>query len=245
MSAEPAASTLTRRHLQRLREVLRSSGWPCHDMLEVELLAGGWLARLMDAHQRETLRLTDAGIAALAQAHAASKAALGDHERLVERVARTMGQSGHIVWTRLNLRVPVEADPAAGSDKAHRWVVAAPDVFSVRHTSVAAYLEPTVFEIKVRRSDLLTDLRKPAKRAAYLAMGGACWYVLGLNPKGEPIARAEEIPPECGVMVWTGTQLNVLRAAPRRERTDLPFAIWMELAKATPWRDEQPLQGLL
>jgi len=30
-------SELTRRHLTRLRQVYRSSGWPCHDPLEVDL----------------------------------------------------------------------------------------------------------------------------------------------------------------------------------------------------------------
>ena len=36
---------LTRRHHQRLREVYRSSGWPCLDMIEVELLACRLLER--------------------------------------------------------------------------------------------------------------------------------------------------------------------------------------------------------
>ena len=243
MTTEPGTPPLTRRHVQRLRELYRSSGWPCHDMLEAELLAGGWLERLIDAQQRETLRLTDAGIAALARAHASAKAALDGHERLVEHVARCMSQAGHVVWTRLSLRVPLETDEGEGAGT--RWTVACPDVFSVRHTTVPAYLEPTVHEIKVRRADLLGDLKKPAKRAAYLAMGGACWYVLGPDAKGRPIARPDEIPPECGVMTWDGDRLEVLRAAPRRERADLPFATWMELARATPWRDDGAAQGLL
>jgi hypothetical protein len=110
-----------------------------------------------------------------------------------------------------------------------------PDVFSVRHTSVAGYLQPEVHEIKVRRADLLSDLRRPAKRQSYLGMAGACWYVLA-----EGIAEADEIPADCGVMVARGHEfasIEVLRSAPARAmafETGLPFAVWMTLARATP-----------
>ena len=33
-------------------------------------------------------------------------------------------------------------------------------------------------EVKVRRADLLADVRKPAKRSAYLGLASQCWYVL-------------------------------------------------------------------
>ncbi len=98
-----------------------------------------------------------------------------------------------------------------------------------------------VHEVKVRRSDLLTDLRNPAKRAAYLQLGSECWYVLRAG-----IARADEVPPECGVLFATDTALDVARPAPRRAM-HLPFDLWMALARATPlpgWRLEDN-QGLL
>lgn len=47
--------------------------------------------------------------------------------------------------------------------------MARPDVFSVRHTSVEAYLQPVMHEIKVCRADLLSDLRHAVKREAYQA----------------------------------------------------------------------------
>ena len=61
--ANPAPDGLTRNHLRRLRQYFRSAGWPCQDMLEVELLDAGLLQRLRDADGRETLRVTDAGVA--------------------------------------------------------------------------------------------------------------------------------------------------------------------------------------
>jgi hypothetical protein len=116
----------------------------------------------------------------------------------------------------------------------HRWCVAMPDVFSIRRSSVEAYLEPLVHEIKVSRADLLGDLKKPAKRAAYLAVAGACWYVLGVDAKGRPIAQPHEVPPECGVLQLEGSTLAVAREAPRRAVERLPFHVWMALAQARP-----------
>lgn len=248
--------TITRRHHQRLREVYRSAGWPCADMLEVELLAAGLLERRCSPKGCESLRLTNAGIQALAQAHAGNRAARSPHETLVARVAEELGRGGRLAWRGLSLRVALPLDLSPGPPLAvhephllwptepngealengpdHAWCMAMPDVFSIRRSSVEAYLEPVVHEIKVSRADLLGDLKRPAKRAAYLAMAGACWYVLGLDAKGRPIAKAHEVPPECGVMIASDTQLEVLRPAPRRAVERLPLQVWMSLAQAAP-----------
>jgi hypothetical protein len=166
------------------------------------------------------------------------------------------------VWRGLALRSPLslgqEADEQnpedasaprtsdlAGLAPAHeaeapatRWAMVVPDVFSIRHTTREALVEPIVHEIKVRRADLLSDLRHAAKRAAYLGLSSQCWYVLKAG-----IAEPEELPPECGVMVarlpagagggLEGALLEVLRPAPRRAHR-ITFATWMALARATP-----------
>jgi hypothetical protein len=124
----------------------------------------------------------------------------------------------------------------------HAWCMACPDVFSIRHSSVEAYLEPVVHEIKVNRADLLGDLKKPAKRAAYLGLASACWYVLGHDARGRPIGEPDEIPPECGVMLATPETLMVVREAPRRALERLPFHVWMALAKAGPVQREDRQQ---
>lgn len=255
-------------HYRRLRDIHRSAGWPCQDMVEVELLAAGLLERQLD-EGRERLRVTDAGIQLLARVFAGNKAARSAHEALVEQVATAMARSGRLAWRGLALRValPMElllgepADVVAQEPRpaglwtemaapeppsAHGWCMACPDVFSIRHSSVEAYLEPVVHEIKVHRSDLLGDLKRPAKRAAYLGMAGACWYVLGEDAKGRPIGAPDEIPPECGVMLVERGVLRVAREAPRRAMERLPFHVWMTLAKAGPaWReDDAPQQAL-
>jgi hypothetical protein len=231
-TAAPAAppASLGRLHARRLREIYRSAGWPCQDLLEIDLLAAGMLHRVVSATGHETLRVSDAGIALLASTLQRNRSALSAHEALVEQVAREMVRAGRVTWRNLSLRALV----AGAEGEAARWCMARPDVFSIRNTSVGSYVEPVVHEIKVRRSDLLGDLRNPGKRAAYLDMGGQCWYVLGNDAKGRCIASADEVPVECGVMALEAGRLTVLRTAPSRERKDLSFHVWMALAKATP-----------
>jgi hypothetical protein len=216
------AAEITTAHRRRLRQLGRSAGWPCQDMLEVELLDLGLLQRLRGADGRETLRVTDAGVHLLAATLQKNRAARNAHEALVERVAQQMQRAGRIVWRGLSLRARVGAGEAA------TWAMAMPDVYSIRHTTVEAYLEPLVHEIKVHRADLLSDLRHEAKRAAYLALSGECWYVIR-----QGIAQPQEIPPEFGVMLAGDAGLEVARAAPKRQM-QMSFGLWMALARATP-----------
>lgn len=242
MPAAPVDS-LPRTHARRLREIYRSAGWPCQDTVEIELLAAGLVQRVATASGHTSLQVTDTGIALLAATLVRNRAALSAHEALVEQVAREMGRAGRLVWRGLSLRAQV---PGALPGDPPRWSIAMPDVFSIRNTSVEAYAEPVVHEIKVRRADLLGDLRQPAKRAAYLDLGGACWYVLGCDAKGRCIAQPDEIPAECGVMVVEQGRLVVARVAPRRAVERLPFPLWMALAKATPVAGlDEDAQGLL
>ncbi|MES2183765.1 MAG: hypothetical protein V4505_04380 [Pseudomonadota bacterium] len=246
-AADATAPPLGRIHARRLRDIYRSAGWPCQDGVEVELLAAGLVAQVHDPQGRASLRVTDSGIALLAGTLVKNRAALSAHQALEERIAREMQRAGRIVWRGLSLRAQV---PGEAADGPPRWCIARPDVFSIRNTSVEAYVQPVVHEIKVRRADLLGDLRKPAKRAAYLDMAAECWYVLGSDARGRCIAAPEEIPPECGVLVAEGPadapRLSVARPAPRRPMA-LPFGIWLALAKATPLPvlgdDDQALLG--
>jgi hypothetical protein len=257
----PTAPPLPRPHVRRLREVVRSAGWPWLDAVEVDLLAAGLLERVAqtgaDGRLAEAVRVTDAGLAALSVGLQRNRAAYDAHEALVHCVARQMQHAGRVVYTGLSLRVRVEdaaAQPEAAPPKP-RWVVAKPDVYSIRNTSVAGYLAPTVHEVKVRRADLLGELRATprtaAKRSAYLGMSSECWYVLGRDARGREIGDASEIGDVFGVMVATvsgggSPRLQVVRPAPRRalpHPTGLPFGMWLALARAVPHTaDETPAQ---
>ena len=208
-------------HVRRLREVWRSAGWPCRDRLELDLLGASLLERRFDDRGRETVAVTEAGIQVLAAVRRRNQAALADHEALVGRVAREMRRAGRIAWRGLSLRAPLQ-----DQDGGTRWAVAMPDVFSIRHTTVEDHVEPVVHEIKVRRADLLADLRRADKGAAYLALASQCWYVLGRG-----IAQDDEVPPAYGVMLADEQGLEVVRPAPRRAAR-VPFAVWVALARA-------------
>ncbi len=262
----------SRTHLTRLMQVWRSAGWPCRDPVEIDLIAAGWVSLHLDEQGRETLRLTDAGIQLLAAARQRNQRANSRHDRLAQRVARHLLEAGRMVWLELSLRalVPPEDEPASPLDEPGvnepvgdlglwpdapqagspaqppkgTWRMARPDVFSVRNTSVEAYLQPVVHEIKVSRADLLSDLRHAAKRESYRWLCSACYYVF---PAG--IAKPNEIPDAFGVWVLHGDiedgRIEQLRPA-RHSPCRLPFAVWMSLAKATPLRpDADGAQGLL
>jgi hypothetical protein len=149
-----------------------------------------------------------------------------------------MQRAGRIVWRRLSLRAPLD-DGAGGT----RWAIAMPDVYSIRHTTVEAHVEPVAHEIKVRRADLLADLKRPDKGRAYRALASRCWYVVH-----EGLYTEAEVPPEYGLMVAHGAamdRLDVLRAAPSRPLTP-GFALWMALARASaePPEDDRAQPGL-
>ncbi|MBC5765875.1 hypothetical protein [Ramlibacter albus] len=242
MEKVAVAPPLGRAHARRLREVYRSAGWPCQDALEIDLLAAGLLERVRSAFGHETLRVTDAGVQWLSQALARNRGALSAHEALVELVAQEMVRAGRLAWRGLSLRAQV---PTGDEARPLRWCIAKPDVFSIRHTSVESYVEPIVHEVKVRRADLLGDLKQEAKRGAYLDLG-ECWYVLGSDARGRPVGEPDEIPGECGVMMLEQGRLRVARAAKRRTRAGLPFGVWMALAKATPAAGfDEDAQGML
>ena len=265
-------------------QIWRSAGWPCKDGIEIDLLAARLVALQAKPDGCETLQLTEAGIAFLAEARQSSLRALSSHDRLAQRFAEQhLLAGGRIVWRELSLRAPIVPQPAVASETAHgdpakrlnappaaslpltavaaglwdgedvapdegcpeaasrparqRWRMARPDLFSVRNTSVEAYLQPMVHEIKFSRADLLSDLRHAAKRQAYEWLCESCYYVFPAH-----IAKPEEIPPRFGVWVLHGGvddgHFELLRPA-RHASCKLPFAVWMALCKATPLRSSE------
>jgi hypothetical protein len=233
MNTEPV--TLKKIHARRLRDVYRSAGWPYQDVVEVDLLAAGLLERVngnIGDPGHYVVRVTDAGLLHMAGTTQANRQTRSAHETLVDNVLESLLREGRLAWTSLSLRARV---PGVEVDTT-QWKICQPDVFSIRNSSRQDLLEPVVHEIKVSRADLLGDLKRPEKRGAYLDVGGQCWYVLGCDGKGKPIAEPHEIPSECGVMVWHQNQFEVTRMAPKRAVSQLPFGVWMALAKATPKR---------
>ena len=252
-----------RMHLTRLKAIWRSAGWPCRDAVELDLVAAGWAALVEDAEGCETIRLTDAGIRLLAESRQRNKRSLSAHDRLAARVAEHLMVAGRIVWRELSLRARINGEVASSESEASgaeeglwmddevmvqqdtqgtaSWRMARPDVFSVRRTSVEAYLQPMVHEVKVSRADLLSDLRHAAKRESYQWLSCETYFVL---PAG--VAELQDIPEPFGVWLLNGSiesgTLELVRPA-RHLPCKLPFAMWMALARAAPvGQDSDALQ---
>ncbi len=270
-----AAEPIPKPWVRRLREVHRSAGWPFGDDLELDLLAAGLLQREGADQRAPRVGLTAAGVAACAAAKRRNRSSADPHRELADAVAAHLHAQGRLAWRELPLRAGLAGESTAktatcgvltaqeaiifiadtddlaplGSPPAKRWVNVRPDVFSIRPSSRADALEPWVFEVKARRADLLADLARPDKRAAYCALGRT-WYVLGSDSRGRPIADADEVPADCGV--WQASpsrQLDrpwafeALRAPAglaaqtdlTRPSSGLPLGVWMALARSVPW----------
>lgn len=222
---------LSRSQCRRLRDYYRSAGWPCLDVMEVELLNAGLIERVKAAAgAQETLRVTEAGLQAIGVGVVRNRKAFDAHELLVMDTARHLAGTGRLVYRNLSLRGRVE----------NGWKLCKPDVYSIRHTSVAAYARPMIHEIKVRRADLLSDLKRPEKRAAYQALSSEFFYVM---PTG--LADAHEVPEDCGVLYRGEGGFELARPASRRAM-ELSLAEWMALARrAAEFLEPDQSQSLL
>lgn len=215
MTSAPA-NPLPRTHGRRLRAYYRSAGWPCLDTIEIDLLNAGLIERVsLSPAAPEIIRVTEAGLRALGSCLDRNRRVFDAHEALVEQVAASLASAGRLVYRGLMLRGRVNES----------WKPCRPDVYSLRNTSVSAYACPAIHEIKVRRADLLSDLKNPDKRAAYQALSSEFFYVM---PEG--LAAVEEIPEDCGVLYAGDSGLKLGRVSPRRER-ELAFSEWMTLAR--------------
>ena len=96
-------------------KIWRSAGWPSRDPIDIDLLAAGWVSLVGDHPAQECLRLTDAGIALLAQSRQAHRRAESAHDRLALRVADHLMASGRLVWRELSLRAQVPHEGAVSA----------------------------------------------------------------------------------------------------------------------------------
>jgi len=216
MPAPDAPGALTRNHVRRLRQYYRSSGWPCQDNIELDLLREGLVRRETQRGELESIVVTEAGIARLVLQLERNRETRAVHEALVARVARWLVGQRRLVFRNVALRARVD----------DAWALSKPDVFSVRHVTSSRHLHPAVHEIKVCRADLLVDLRKDSKRRGYQSYSQSFHYVIA-----EGIADPDEIPGDCGVIVATAKALAVVRAA-RCRPASLTTAQWIALARA-------------
>lgn len=230
----PQSPPITSAHLKRLRDYWRSAGWPVRDNLELDLLLGGLAELHRDPQGIETIRVSTAGIAALGSLLARNRAALDRHEALVRQVAAQLQRDGWMTFTGRSFKVKPDA----------RWITVRPDVFALPRTLDERRIRPRVYEIKVSRADLKSDLRNAAKRQGYEQLSQQLWYVLPAE-----IARPADldaIPDTCGVLLGDGHRLREHRPAPLRAEISLRPIHWLQLlASCRDAEAAEPAQRLL
>jgi hypothetical protein len=84
------------------------------------------------------------------------------------------------------------------------------------------------YEIKVSRADFLSELKKPEKRAFGFDISHEFWYACAPD-----VARPEEIPEGCGLLVAQGGKLVQKVVAQQRQPRELAMAEMAALARAS------------
>lgn len=255
----------TRAHLSRLMKIWRSAGWPSRDPIDIDLLAAGWVSLVGDHPANECLRLTDAGIALLAQSRQAQRRSESDHDKLALRMTEVLMDAGRLVWHELSLRAKVEAEEAGAPDEGTAAVVHAGEPTPLWEDDTSDTSDPTApsgkpHRWRLARPDLFSVRRTSnpnylhpvvheikVSRADLLSdlrhhakRSSYQWLASECHyvfPHG--LAEPQELPEELGVWVMHGDietgRLEMLRPA-RHAPCTLPFDVWMALAKASPVR---------
>jgi hypothetical protein len=260
----------TRSHLSRLMKIWRSAGWPSRDPIDIDLLASGWVSLVGDHPAQECLRLTDAGIAALAQGRQAQRRAESDHDHLALRMADVLTEAGRLVWRELSLRAQVEGEtsPAGvqgtatsgelstlwGADDQQDADEHASDPANSGKTYRWRLTRPDLFSVRRTSNPAYlqpmvhevkvsrADLLSDLRHTAKRSSyQWLCSECHYVFPQG--VAQPQELPEELGVWVIHGdieTGRLEMLRPARHAPCTIPFDVWMAMAKATPVR--RPLE---
>lgn len=107
-------------------------------------------------------------------------------------------------------------------------------MFSLTRSLRPDHLAPQVHEVKVRRGDLLGELRS-GKIERYRELAGEMFFVIA-----DGIAEPDEIPADYGVAVWREPGGYTLARPAPRGAYQLETRHWMALARATPFTADEP-----
>lgn len=84
------------------------------------------------------------------------------------------------------------------------------------------------YEIKVSRGDFLSELKKPEKRAFAFDISNEFWYACAPG-----VAKPEEIPEGCGLLVVSGSKLKRVVQAKQRDARPLEMAEVAAIARSS------------
>lgn len=208
---------MTRKHYARLRQYWHAgrTGLVSHgDGIVLDLAAAKYL-EFAPSGGVLMLAITQAGIEELHAETQREKARRQPHHALAGRLAEWLREQKRVTWENIELLVP---SPEGGKQAVR------PDVFSMATTYDEKRLNPCVHEVKVSRSDFLADVAKPEKRAGYAQISEVLFYAA---PAG--LIAAEEVPPECGLVVETAPGEFKVEKRPKKRPVALSTHIFMNL----------------
>jgi hypothetical protein len=100
------------------------------------------------------------------------------------------------------------------------------DVFAQRFWRSGAGEERVAYEVKVSRSDLLAELRRPEKRALALELSNRFYFA---TPPG--LVRPGELPEECGLVEVANRRSRAVVPAPVRAARDYTMEEMLHLLR--------------
>lgn len=159
------------------------------DGIDLDLCVCGYIQR-KEVYNTLLFIITQAGEHVLAAENALERERRAPHHSLAGRLAQWLRASGRMTWENIEFLTEYENDYGGVSKKASR-----PDVFSIKPTYNTSQLNPVVHEIKVSRSDFLSDIKRPEKRASYEQYAEAFYFVC---PSG--LIGTTEIPDGSGLV---------------------------------------------
>lgn len=190
MPEEIKPQILTKQHYKRLRFYFNSRGQSSvRDAIDLDL-AGLGLIKRQESYGRISYSITSAGEKELYEEKQREIKRRSPHHDLGSRLASYLRENGRITWE--NIEFKIETFDVQGLKNIYS---ARPDVFSMAPTYNEEKMNPVVYEVKVSRSDFLSDISKPDKRASYQEICEQMYYVSPPN-----IIKLDEVPLGCGLI---------------------------------------------
>lgn len=184
------AQILNKQHYKRLRFYFNSRGQSSiRDAIDLDLAGLGLIIR-QESYGRISYMITAKGEKELYEEKQREIKRRSPHHDLGSRLAYYLRENGKVTWE--NIEFKIEYFDAQG---VKIFYSARPDVFAMAPTYNEEKMNPVVYEVKVSRSDFLSDINKPEKRAAYQGICEQMYYVSPPN-----IIKLDEVPLECGLI---------------------------------------------
>ena len=90
------------------------------------------------------------------------------------------------------------------------------------------------FEIKISRADFMREINNPVKREYAMLLAHQFYFVV---PEG--LVGPDAIPPDCGLATVHGSQMSIVKQAPKHECEPLPQTFLAVLARRAAVAEEK------